>query len=128
MAMAKTALPVTEIKGKFSGMVYRHDQCGQHIQMYRYQGARSISRKQREVRAAWRKCINAYNEFWKYNPDVGTTEEQKMWAECWEAFAKSNPIKNKYGTIEYLHAYQMFMSINMTNVLEGKEIDLWPPQ
>lgn len=117
MAMTKLGGGITEINGKMSGNIFRHDQCGQHIQSWPRQVAlKNPTEEQLLQRACFRDCV------WVWGNDV--TDQQVL---RWYHYAAMHWKTNKKGEPIQLSGWNAFLSINLPRARNGVVLLRDPP-
>jgi len=116
MAMVSYAT-LTEINGKKGGEIYRHDNCGQHIQKYPRLVKKWGSPSQTKIQ-------NAFSQLWFHWWKKYTNEYQHQ---MWWIYSRLRPQKNKKGEPTYLTGFNMFVKINLPRLIKDLPPYLDPP-
>jgi hypothetical protein len=106
----------TEIEGKFGGVIFRHDQCGPHIQAY----PRIIDKTPSQEQRIRRNAFDLLNNFW-------TLYSNKYTTDLWWYYAMEHPKKTSKGKVYFMEPRQAFFSYNINRVVSGLEPEIEPP-
>jgi hypothetical protein len=94
--LIKPGLAVSEMSGKFGGVVAAHNRGGQYFRQFRVPTDPSSERQQQ-----YRGYMAAANVAWK-----ALTQAQR---DAWDAYAANTPWRNKLGDTIYLTGFQWFV-------------------
>jgi hypothetical protein len=115
MTMIKT--DGIEIEGKFGGVIFRTDQCGQHMQSEPRDVYEGPTYKQLIRQNAFRTCINYIR--------IHSTPD---WVFAWQIYADNHPRKNKKGNVYSVPWWQQFVSTNINRIVNNEPILDLPPE
>lgn len=117
MALAKMGGGIVEMNGKMAGNIFRHDQCGQHIEKYpRLVGRKHPTPAQALQRACFMDCVYV----WKND----VTDKQIL---KWYQYAALHWKTNKKGEPIQLSGWNMFLRINLVRIHNGLAALREPP-
>lgn len=115
--MVKLSSVIVEIEGKEGGIVWRKDQCGQHIQAMPRTWNHPITVKQSKWRKAFFVCTH-------YAFHYLSTEHIKEWM----VWTLSHKRVSRKGVIYYMTWWQAFISVNCIRQYNGQPLFESPSQ
>lgn len=116
MAMVVYNSKIYNRSGKSGGNIYRHDNCGHHIQGW----PRLVDYPLPALVKARRRCFSdLVHNYLKH-----FSQEQ---AGAWQDYANYHPKTNKKGETIALTWWNAFIRFNINNCVKGKPIITWPP-
>lgn len=116
MALAKYGDSVVDIEGKFGGVIFRRDRCGNHIQAMGY-GPHQATPKQNKRRRWFSRLTRMFLS------EHGTEKNVKLW---W-IYSYNRPRTNKKGEVYYLNPLMAYISYNLIRVMNDLDPVATPP-